>query len=163
MRTLICVLLVLAGCKQAPKEPEAPLVNTALAAKLDAFGKDESSQNLEAVLNTLRTANLFIGVKPNANGTGGQAALHVDPKQGQVLYAFLEAPAARTWWSSVDGVVIQQTAAPRVLEVAQFEQADRIVLEPQLPDRSLVVPRDNYAPIIKAWASVGAVDSGTLH
>ena len=159
MRSLFWVLLVLVGCKPAHKESDRP-ANLILGLKLERFGRDGSKENLEAALNALRTSNLFIAVKPNPNGGGGQAAIRVEPKQGQVLYAFLEEPPAATWWGPVEGLVIQQTAAPRILELAAFEQADELIIDPQLPDRSLVIPRDNYAPITKAWANAG---SGTLH
>lgn len=162
MRTLIWVLLALAGCKPAPKAPEAPMpvVNAALAAKLEAFGKDESQPNLEACLNTLRGANLFVAVKPG--GGGGRVAIKVDSERHQVLYAFLEERPATTWWQGVDGVAIQRAAATSILDVATFEQADVLIIEPHLPDRSLVIPRENFAPIAKAWGTPGA-DSGTLH
>jgi len=154
MRSLLWVLLIVAGCKPASAPPE---VNGALAAKLEAFGHDES--NLEACLNLMRTANLFIGVKPNPNGSGGQAAIKVDPTRGQVLYAFLEAPAATTWWAEVEGVSIQPTPAATILDLAMSEQADLLIIEPQRSSRTMLIPRENFAPIAKAWGTLRTPDA----
>lgn len=164
MRTVFWVVLVLvAGCKSGSSTPEPVQkpANAALAARLEAFGKDDSKANLDACLNALRTANLFVAVKPNPSGAGGQAAIKVDEKKLQVLYAFLDEGPATVFWQGVEGLVIQKAAASSLLEVATFEQADLIVIDPHQPDRSLVIPRDNYAPIAAAWGTT--LDSGTLH
>lgn len=154
MRTLIWVLLVLAACKQAPKEVDGPslLLNTELATKLDAFGRQESKENLEACLNTLRISTLFVGVKPGES----KAAITADKEGAHVIYAFLEPEAASLWWRGVDGVASQAAAATSILDVAIFDKADIVIIDPQLPDRSLVIPRDNFMPIARAWKTRAA-------